>query len=68
MLVQPYLNFDGRCEEAINFYKTTLGAESIMLMRYSETPDPTPPGSTSRKNRGDNRAWKNRVSDSNANQ
>ena len=44
MLVQPYLNFDGRCEEAINFYKTALGAESIMLMRYSETPDPTPPG------------------------
>ena len=44
MLVQPYLNFDGRCEEAINFYKSALGAESIMLMRYSETPDPTPPG------------------------
>lgn len=44
MLVQPYLNFDGRCEEAINFYKSALGAESTMLMRYSETPDPTPPG------------------------
>lgn len=44
MLVQPYLNFDGRCEEAINFYKSALGAELTMLMRYSETPDPTPPG------------------------
>jgi len=42
--IQPYLNFDGRCEEAINFYKKTLGAELIMLMRYSETPDQPPPG------------------------
>ena len=44
MLIQPYLNFNGRCEEAIHFYKTALGAELLMLMRYSETPDPTPPG------------------------
>src|SRR5260221_26422 len=44
MLVQPYLMFDGRCEEAINFYKTALGAELLMLMRYSETPDAPPPG------------------------
>ena len=44
MLIQPYLNFDGRCEEAINFYKKALGAELIMLMRNSETPDKPPPG------------------------
>jgi PhnB protein len=44
MQIQPYLNFDGRCEEAINFYKKALGAELTGLMRYSETPDAPPPG------------------------
>jgi PhnB protein len=44
MKVQPYLFFDGRCEEAIEFYKTALGAEVLMLMRFSESPDPPPPG------------------------
>jgi PhnB protein len=39
MFVQPYLCFEGRCEEAINFYKHTLGAEVGMLMRFSESPD-----------------------------
>ena len=44
MLIQPYLMFEGRCEEAIEFYKKALGAEVVMLMRYKESPDPTPPG------------------------
>jgi PhnB protein len=44
MLVQPYLNFDGRCEEAIEFYRKTLGAEVTMLMRYKDSPEPCPPG------------------------
>jgi PhnB protein len=35
----PYLFFDGRCEEAIEFYKTTLGAEVQMLMRFKDGPD-----------------------------
>jgi len=39
MQVQPYLSFEGRCEEAINFYKTALGAEVVMLMRFKEAPD-----------------------------
>jgi PhnB protein len=39
MQVQPYLSFEGRCEEAINFYKTALGAEVIMMMRFKEAPD-----------------------------
>jgi len=39
MLVQPYLFFDGRCEEALDFYKEALGAEVIMLMRHNENPD-----------------------------
>ena len=39
MLVQPYLNFDGRCDEAIEFYRRALGAEVTMLMRFKESPD-----------------------------
>ena len=44
MKVQPYLFFDGRCEEAIDFYKKALGAEVLMMMRFNESPDPPPPG------------------------
>ena len=40
MQVQPYLFFDGRCEEAIAFYRSVLGAEVTMLMRFKENPDP----------------------------
>jgi PhnB protein len=44
MLVQPYLFFDGRCEEAVEFYRSTLGAVVTMLMRFSESPEPHQPG------------------------
>src|SRR5690349_17410159 len=44
MAIEPYLNFDGRCEEAINFYKKALGAEVTMLMRFKECPEPHSPG------------------------
>jgi PhnB protein len=44
MLVQPYLFFEGRCEEAIAFYQKTLGAEVTMLVRFKDSPDPPPPG------------------------
>ena len=44
MKVQPYLFFDGHCEEALDFYKRALGAEVTALMRFSESPDPPPPG------------------------
>jgi PhnB protein len=40
MQVQPYLFFDGRCEEAIEFYRKALGAKVEMLMRFKESPDP----------------------------
>ena len=40
MPVQPYLFFDGRCEEAVEFYRKALGAEITMLMRFKESPDP----------------------------
>jgi PhnB protein len=45
MYVQPYLDFAGRCEEAIEFYKQALGAEVQMLMRFKEAPEQPPPGS-----------------------
>ena len=46
MSVQPYLFFDGRCEEAIAFYRAALGAEVVMLMRWKDMPEPAaaPPG------------------------
>ena len=39
MHVQPYLMFDGRCEEAIDFYKKAIGAETEMLMRWKDSPE-----------------------------
>jgi PhnB protein len=36
--VSPYLIFDGRCEEAIEFYRKTVEAEQLMLMRYKDMP------------------------------
>jgi PhnB protein len=44
MQVQPYLFFDGTCEQAIEFYRRALGAEVTMLMRYKDSPEPPPPG------------------------
>jgi PhnB protein len=39
MNVQPYLSFEGRCDEAIDFYKKAVGAKVEMLMRFKEAPD-----------------------------
>ena len=44
MQIQPYLYFNGRCEEALEFYGTVLGAEKMMLMRFKDSPEPPPPG------------------------
>jgi PhnB protein len=44
MQVQPYLYFGGRCEEALEFYKSKLGAEVQTLMRFNESPEPCPEG------------------------
>ncbi|HAB15696.1 MAG TPA: glyoxalase/bleomycin resistance/extradiol dioxygenase family protein [Verrucomicrobiota bacterium] len=43
-LVQPYLFFGGRCEEALEFYRATLGAQVDFLMHYKDSPEPMPPG------------------------
>lgn len=45
MHVQNYLNFDGRTEEALEFYKKAIGAKVETLMRFSESPQPCPPES-----------------------
>ncbi len=43
-LIQPYLFFNGRCEEAVEYYRKSLGAEVEMIMRYKESPEPPKPG------------------------
>lgn len=44
MMVQAYLTFAGRCEEAIAFYTQALDAKLDMLLRFKDSPDPLPPG------------------------
>ncbi|MEO6034545.1 MAG: VOC family protein [Verrucomicrobiota bacterium] len=45
--IEIYLFFNGRCEEAIEFYRNKLGADVVMMMRFKDSPDPAmcPPGS-----------------------
>jgi PhnB protein len=43
-IIQPYLFFQGCCEEALEFYRTAVGAKIEMLMRFKEAPDQPPPG------------------------
>lgn len=40
--IQPYLYFDGRCEEALQFYQTVLGAEVLVKMLFDQSPEPSP--------------------------
>src|SRR5215813_10585369 len=47
--VQPYLYFDGRCEEAIEFYKSALGAEVDKLTRFKEAPGSMAPAGSGDK-------------------
>ena len=42
--VQPYLFFNGSCEQAVEFYRKALGAEVEMMMRYKDSPEPPQPG------------------------
>ena len=42
--VQPYLDFAGRCEEALKFYEKAIGAQIDVVMRFDESPDPVPEG------------------------
>jgi PhnB protein len=42
MKIEPYLFFNGRCEEVLDLYKRIFGAEQTFLMRYKESPEPPP--------------------------
>jgi PhnB protein len=44
--IEPYLFFNGNCEQAVEFYRKALGAEIEMTMRYRESPEPPPPDTT----------------------
>jgi PhnB protein len=43
-VIQPYLFFNGSCEQAVQFYRMALGAEIQFMMRYKESPEPLKPG------------------------
>ena len=43
-VIQPYLFFNGRCEEAVEFYRKALGAEVERMMRHKDSPEPMPSG------------------------
>ena len=49
MIIQPYLFFDGRCEEALTFYQETLGAHVVMSMRFKDSPEPANCGPDGKK-------------------
>jgi len=42
--IQPYIFFNGSCEQAVEFYRKALGAEVEMMMRFKESPEPPQPG------------------------
>ncbi|HZM33584.1 MAG TPA: VOC family protein [Burkholderiales bacterium] len=39
--IQPYLFFEGRAEEALEFYRIALGAETVFSMKYKDSPERT---------------------------
>jgi PhnB protein len=43
-IIQPYLFFNGKCEQAVEFYRKALGAEVEMMLRFKDSPEPPPPG------------------------
>jgi PhnB protein len=43
-IIQPYLFFNDRCEEAVEFYRKALGAEVEVMMRFKDSPEPHQPG------------------------
>jgi PhnB protein len=43
-VVQPYLFFNGRCEEAVELYSKAMGARVELMMRYKESPEAPQPG------------------------
>ena len=48
-LINPYINFNGNAEEALNFYKSVFGGEFINIMRFGDMPNPNIPESENHK-------------------
>lgn len=44
MQIQPYLYFNGDCEQALEFYRKAAGVDVTVMMRYKDSPEPMPPG------------------------
>ncbi|HXD05228.1 MAG TPA: VOC family metalloprotein YjdN [Burkholderiaceae bacterium] len=38
MQITPYLSFDGRCEKAVEFYKSRLGAQLMFITKFKDAP------------------------------
>jgi PhnB protein len=38
--IEPYLTFNGNCEEALNFYKESLDGEITGVSRFGDAPSP----------------------------
>jgi len=49
-IIEPYLFFDGNCEEAVQFYRDKLGAKIEMMMRYEDCPEDLPPEMATEEN------------------
>ena len=47
--IEPYLYFNGRCEEALTFYQQALGARTVALNRFGDNPDVPAPLGAARK-------------------
>lgn len=43
-VISPYLDFNGRCEEALSFYTKAIGAKVEMVMKFKDSPESPPPG------------------------
>ena len=63
MHIEAYLFFDGRCEEAVEFYKKALGAEVTMLMRFKDSPEPPTSPAWSRPGFSENKIMHVELSD-----
>jgi PhnB protein len=49
MRVEPYLYFNGSCEEALAFYRAAIGAKTMALTRYKDSPALPVPEATENK-------------------
>ena len=41
-IVQPYVFFNGRCDEALKFYEAAIDAKVNLILRFKDSPEPVP--------------------------